>query len=229
MNIAVILSGGSGSRMGTSTPKQYLIVKGKPVIEYAIDVFLNHGLIDILVICASNEWIQFIDKIVRKLDSHKQVFYAESGSTRQGSIINAFKVVKELVVSDEDVVLIHEAARPLLSKELITRCLDAMSEADAVLPVVPVKNTTYLSSDGKSIDSLLNRSQLWSGQAPEVFRFGRYYSIIQNNKNLLTLTGGTEAAFRAGLKCVLVEGEEKNFKITTQKDLVCFEAILESE
>ena len=117
---------------------------------------------------------------------------------------------------NQDIVLIHDAARPLVSNDLINRCYNGCKEADGIMPVNPVKDTTYLSEDGKHIQSLLNRSHLWGGQAPEAFRFGNY---IHGH-------GSTEIAFKAGLDCKMVEGDPMNFKITTPEDLSSFEAII---
>lgn len=230
MNVAVILSGGSGTRMGLSIPKQYFEIKGKMVIEYCLDTFLHLNRIDSILICLASEWIPRVKEVLSNHPITKPVYFAESGLTRQGTVINAMEALYRLGIDDNDIVLIHEAARPLVSETVICRCLEAMKYADAALPVVPVKNTTYLSHDGKSVDSILDRQQLWSGQAPEAFRFGAYYNVIKSSSigELLTLTGGTEAAFKAGLKCDLVEGEESNFKITTHTDLAIFEKILEN-
>ena len=230
MNIAVILSGGSGTRMGLSIPKQYVEIKGKMVIEYCFDTFLSLSSIDVLLICLANEWMPLVKEVLMNHPTSKPVFFAESGSTRQETVINAMEAINKLGVDDDDIVLIHEAARPLISDKVICRCLAAMEYAEVALPVVPVKNTTYMSCDGKSVDSIPDRKMLWSGQAPEVFRFGSYYNVLKRNGTgeLLTLTGGTEAAFKAGLKCVLVEGEEFNIKITTPTDLAIFEKILET-
>lgn len=230
MNIAVILSGGSGTRMGLSIPKQYYEIKGKMVIEYCLETFLHHNSIDSILICLASEWKPCVREVLVNHPTNKPVYFAESGSSRQGTVINAMEAINRLGVADDDIVLIHEAARPLVSAMVICRCLDAMAYAEAALPVVPLKNTTYVSRDGKSVDSIPERQKLWSGQAPEVFRFRSYYNVIKNSSTdeLLNLTGGTEAAFKAGLKCVLVEGEESNFKITTQTDLAIFEKLLET-
>ena len=217
--------------MGTATPKQYVEVGGQPVIAYCLQTLLHHEEIDVAIIAVAEEWQGFVQDCVEKIKSTIPVYYSRPGVVRQGSIINALHVAKQNGVEDNDIVIIHDAARPLLTKELTSACLRACLDADAVLPVVPVKDTTYLSHDGVHIDSLLERKTLWNGQAPEAFRFGPYYKanlqLTEEEPN--RITGSTEVAYRAGLKCVLVPGDPKNFKITTQEDLSHFETIIKNE
>lgn len=231
MNIAIILSGGIGARMGMNIPKQYVEVNNKPVIEYCLSTLFKHAEIDMGIIVAANDWVEYIQKSVNRVDAKIPVYYSSPGETRQGSIINALKKAKENGTEQTDIVLIHDAARPLLSVELITGCLKACDDADAVLPVIPVKDTMYLSRDGKHIDSLLERRTLWNGQAPEAFRFGKYYDANMNlsDDEIKSITGSTEVAYRAGLKCVLIPGDSNNFKITTPEDLSNFESIIKNE
>lgn len=228
MNIAIILSGGTGTRMGLSIPKQYVEVKGIPVIQYCLATLLEHKMVDMAVIGVADEWLEYVQQCVKRLSPKIPVYYSKPGDTRQGSIINALKVTKEEGASDNDIVLIHDAARPLLTANLVTECLNACKDADAVLPVIPSKDTIYLSQDGKHIDSLLERKTLWNGQAPEAFRFGSYYeaNMKLSEEELKRITGSTEVSYRAGLKCVLIPGDTGNFKITTREDLSNFEAIM---
>lgn len=231
MNIAIILSGGVGSRMGLSMPKQYIKVSGRPVIEYCFETLLKHNEIGMAVVGVADEWVDFVQESINRVNPAIPVFYSKPGAVRQGSIINALKVAKDNGAKDDDIVLIHDAARPLLSAKLTSDCLAACKDADAVLPVIPVKDTTYLSRDGKQIDSLLERKTLWNGQAPEAFKFGSYYkaNLDLTEEELNCITGSTEVSYRAGLKCILIPGDTNNFKITTKEDLSNFESIIKNE
>lgn len=228
MNIAIILSGGVGSRMGMNMPKQYLEVNGKPIIWFCLKVFNENPNIDAIVIGRAEEWSEFVEKQIQSLNTDKPVFYSIPGETRQYSIFNALKVVKEYGYTDDDVVIIHDAARPLVSHALIDDCLMACAESDAVLPVIPVKDTLYQSVDGKSITNLLRRNELFAGQAPEAFRFGKYLRLHEKTtrNELLEINGSTEIAYKGGLKVKLIKGDEMNFKITTPEDLSNFENII---
>ncbi len=231
MNIAIVLSGGVGSRMGLNKPKQYVEINNIPIIEYCLNTLFHHDEINMCIIGVADDWLDYVKKSVHRLKTQIPILYSKPGDTRQGTIINALKVAKENGAAHLDIVLIHDAARPLLSEKLITDCLKACEDADAVLPVIPVKDTTYLSQDGVHIDSLLERKTLWNGQAPEAFKFGSYYeaNMKLSEEELNRITGSTEVSYRAGLKCVLIPGDTNNFKITTPEDLSNFESIIKNE
>ena len=231
MNISIILSGGIGSRMGLNLPKQYVMVNEQPIINYCLKTFLENDYTDAIVIGVADEWKEFVQEHLKKLKPNKPIYFSESGETRQYSIYNALKIVKQNGFSDNDIILIHDAARPLVSHNLINRCYEGCKDADGIMPVIPVKDTTYLSEDGKHIQSLLNRSHLWSGQAPEAFRFGKYLKVHDemSREDLLKINGSTEIAFKEGLDCQMIEGDPMNFKITTPEDLSNFEAIINKE
>lgn len=231
MNIAIILSGGVGSRMGLNIPKQYVVVNGQPIISFCLQTFLCNKHTDAIVIGVADEWKEYVMEQMEKLHPAKPVFYAAPGETRQYSIFNALRVVKDQGYSEDSIVIIHDAARPLVSDELINRCYEACDRADGSMPVIAVKDTTYYSEDGKSITSLLDRSKLWAGQAPEAFVFGKYLQIHESmsHEELLKINGSTEIAFKQGLKVEMVEGDPMNFKITTPEDLSNFESIINSK
>ena len=116
----------------------------------------------------------------------------------------------------------------MVSRELIQSCLEGCNEADGVLPVIPVKDTLYQSVDGQCIKNLLNRNELFAGQAPEAFRFCKYLALHEQmpREELLMINGSTEIAYKGGLKIKLIKGDVMNFKITTPEDLTNFETII---
>ena len=228
MNIAIILSGGVGTRMGKDIPKQYIEVNNLPIISYCLKTFLSNENIDAVVIGVADEWRDYVEKQIELFNSNKPVHFTIPGETRQYSIFNALNLIKGLGYKEDDIVIIHDAARPLVSNELINSCLNGCLHADGVMPVIPVKDTIYLSRNAKEIDSLLNRNHLWAGQAPEAFVFGKYLNVhdAMSREDLLKINGSTEIAYNAGLKIELIEGDFMNFKITTPEDLSNFENII---
>lgn len=236
MNIALILSGGTGMRLGSDIPKQYIKINEKPVIFYCLETILQHPEIDGVQIVAEKCWQQFIVEEIEKQRAEngadtfigemwKQKFrgFSAPGATRQLSIVNGLED-SLAYASKEDIVLIHDAARPCVTADLISQGFCALRGHDGVLPVLPMKDTIYSSRDGKNITSLLNRNQLFAGQAPEIFMLGKYYEA---NKALFPakiteINGSTEPAILAGLDVVMIPGEESNFKITTRADLERF-------
>ena len=214
--------------MGASIPKQYIEVDGKPVIWYCLKTFFENPLIDSVVIGRAEEWAEYVEEQVRSVMTDKPVYYSLPGETRQYSIFNALMEAEKHGAEEDDIVIVHDAARPLVSDAIINSCLLGCHEADGTLPVIPVKDTLYQSVDGENITSLLKRDELFAGQAPEAFVFGKYLHLHKEmpHKELLSINGSTEIAYKGGLHVKLIKGDEMNFKITTPEDLSNFESII---
>ena len=224
MNYAIILSGGTGARLGLDIPKQYFEVNKKPILSYTVETLEQSDVVDGFVIVATPEWQDYVQKGLA--DSEKFMGFALPGENRQLSIYNGLCYLQDVLleVSDEDIVLIQDAARPNTSLELISRCFDLEAEEDGAMPVLPMKDTVYLSEDGKQVSSLLERKQVYAGQAPESFRFTKYLAANEAllPDAILKINGSTEPAILAGMKVKMVPGDEKNYKITTEVDLQKF-------
>lgn len=232
MNIALVLSGGVGTRLGTDIPKQYMEVNGRRIISYCLKTLFCHEAVDAIQIVAEEPWQQAvteeIDDMVRKGDigvDDRRKFrgFSVPGITRQLSVLHGLEDILSYACAD-DLVLIHDAARPLLSANLVSECFRTMEGQDGVLPVLPMKDTVYFSEDGEGISSLLERKRIFAGQAPECFVFGKYYEANQVllPEKILEINGSTEPAVLAGMKIKMIPGDEKNFKITTKADLERF-------
>ncbi len=226
MNIAIVLSGGAGTRLGAGIPKQYIRIAGKMLITYCLDTMIKHPDIDAVQIVAEPEWKADILKDAQNhaVDIRKIHGFSLPGQERQSSILNALSDIAQESELMADTVLIHDAARPNLSAEMISRCMDALRGHDGVMPVLPMKDTVYMSGDGRRVSELLDRSRIFAGQAPELFRFAKYFAA---NRRLLPdeirqIKGSTEPAIMAGMDIVMIPGDENNFKITTQADLERF-------
>lgn len=220
MNIALVLAGGTGTRLGADIPKQYIEVRGKMIIDYCLETMEHSNDIAEVWIVADEMWCEHI----KKVDKFKG--YACPGRNRQLSIYNGLKAIEESLTGEEKEVnvLVHDAARPFLTEKLIRECVKAIEGHDGVLPVLPMKDTVYYSEDGKVISSLINRDKLYAGQAPELFRLQPY---IQANEALLPdkillVNGSTEPAIMAGMDIVMIPGDENNYKITTKTDMKRF-------
>ncbi len=213
--------------MGTACPKQYLMVGQQPVIAYCLDIFEKHCEIDHIVIVAAEEWRPFIQEWVDRKGITKFFGFADAGRTRQHSILNGLEVSTGCTPHD-GVVIIHDAARPLVSDQIISDCLAGAHQDGGAMPVITVKDTTYFSRDGKQIDQLLDRSCLYAGQAPEAFRLGEYLAIHHqvDDDEIANTAGTSQIAYKHGMKVRLVKGSERNIKITTVEDLNTFEVIL---
>lgn len=235
-NYAIILAGGNGSRLGSDTPKQYLHVGGKMIIEYCLETIAAHHMITGIQIVAADEWQYYISGFIESEGEKLQTKYmgfSEPGRNRQESILHALLDIGK-IAKTQDCVMIHDAARPLLKPELISTCLEYLNKPDAaydgVMPVLPMKDTVYMSKDGKAVSMLLDREQIFAGQAPEFFRYGRYLKANQIlwPDEILSINGSTEPAIMAGMNIAMVLGDEDNFKITTMTDLERFREIIKT-
>lgn len=231
MNILLLLAGGIGSRMNMGKiPKQYLIYNDRAIIMYSLLTFNKHEKIDKIIIVANSEWHKIIKEWMRKEKISKFMGFAEPGENRQLSIKNGLQIAAK-IAGYNDTVIIHDAARPLVSTQLITNCLNMIGRYDGVMPVIPAKDTYYLTSEDGCADKLLPRSRLVAGQAPEAFRFGQYLEAHNSvsYEEMLKINGSTEIAVKAGMKIITIPGEERNFKITTQDDLKLLSTYIDIE
>jgi len=229
MNVAIILAGGKGNRMGLALPKQYYEVNGKAVISYCLHTILTHEEIDAVQIVADELWHGYIIQQLFGLPyNDKFREFSAPGENRQLSIYNALVDVRGYAL-ESDTVVIHDAARPCVSEAQISDCLKAAKGHDGALPVLAMKDTVYLSGDGKAVSSLLDRGKVFAGQAPEVFLLGRYYEANRAllPDKILEINGSTEPAVMAGMDIAMIPGDERNFKITTAADLECFREIVQ--
>ena len=227
MNIALILSGGTGRRMGLDKPKQYIEVCDRPIISYCMETLSGHNGIDAIQIVAEEEWRELILGSMEQLVKTKFKGFSRPGDNRQLSILSGLEDIREYA-DDSSYVLIHDAARPMLAAHQISDCLDAVIGHDGVIPVLPMKDTVYSSEDGRTITSLLKRNQIFAGQAPEFFILGKYYeaNTALLPDDILRINGSTEPAVMAGMDIAMIPGDEGNFKITTEADLERFREIV---
>lgn len=225
MAAALVLSGGTGARMGTDVPKQYIEAGGRCIISYCIETLSRHGDIGTLQIVADGRWHEKIRQCLEKYDINKKFRgFSAPGENRQLSILSGLSDIRKYV-GDDEIVLIHDAARPMLSERLITDCLLAAIGHDGAMPVLAMKDTVYQSADGKRIGALLNRGEVFAGQAPEAFVLGKYYEANMSlmPDRILKINGASEPAVMAGMDIAMLPGDEGNFKITTGGDMERFE------
>lgn len=221
MNFLIILSGGTGSRMNSDIPKQYMEINGKPIIRYTMEQF-DYDVFESIVIVVSDVWKKYMIKIINDLGLEKKCIFASAGTSRQASVLNGLNCINSK--NNNDIVVIHDAARACVKMELVNHLIEACKNYDGVMPVIPVKDTIYMSKDGKAISSLLNRDELFAGQAPEAFKLMKYKEINKNlsKEELANVRGSSEIAFKNNMSIGLIPGDESNFKITTPTDLERF-------
>ncbi len=220
----ILLSGGKGTRAQGSVPKQYAKKDGRMMVTQTFGTFAVNPLIDgaqvVMDPIYKEEFAKELKEVPLGCGEEFPVGYSLPGETRQLSIWNALKDL-EGVLDEDSLIIIHDAARPYVSKDLIERVVTGAFGYGGCIPVLPVTDTVYGSSDGRKIDSLPDREKIFRGQAPESFRFGDY---LRANKALFPeriyrIQGSTQPAFLHGMDVAMVFGDEENMKVTTGDDL----------
>ena len=222
MNFGMILAGGVGSRMGIKNlPKQYVEVNGKPVLVYTMEQFEKCTDVDKIIIVADTVWHNQITEWCLQYNITKFSGFAVPGETRQESVVSGLLACEAQQVSPQDIVIIHDAARPLVSTKLISAGIDAAVEHSAVLAAITTKDTIYLCQDGCSVTGLFDRSTLLCGQTPETFNLSLCLELNRaaTLEELKQYHGCSELAFAHNQRVHIIPGEEMNFKLTTQEDL----------
>lgn len=234
MNIALILSGGTGTRMGGDIPKQYIEAAGRPIFSYCMETIFGHNKIDGVQIVADVRWQEEIRSRMEELignDMWSSRFrgFSLPGQNRQMSVFHGLEDIRRYG-DYEDYVLVCDAARPTLSSRQITECLEGAVGHDGAMPVLPMKDTVYYSHGGQRVERLLERSAIYRGQAPEAFLLGKYYEANRRllPDKILEINGSTEPAVMAEMDIAMIPGDESNFKITTRADLEHFQSLVQT-
>ena len=225
--IVLLLSGGIGARVGGSLPKQYIEVNGRMIVSRCIGRVLECGSISGLWIVADESWQEAIAESVPERE--RILGFSAPGQNRALSILNGLRGIRN-VCPEDTIVIVHDAVRPLVSVETLEACINACSQHDGAMPVLPMTDTVYYGdTSGSRVERLLDRSRIYAGQAPEAFRLGKYLEATERllPEKILSINGSTEPAILAGMDIAMIPGDKGNFKITTREDLEHYRRIVE--
>jgi 2-C-methyl-D-erythritol 4-phosphate cytidylyltransferase len=227
VNAGLVLAGGVGTRLTSGIPKQFIEVAGKPLIMYCLMSFERCADISFIEIVAAEAWRDRISEWIEYGRIRKFRQFAAPGPTRAHSVRNGLLALSG-ELGAEDTIVIHDAARPLVTEADISRCVKASVGRDGATPVVRPRDTVYRSADGERISALLNRDELFAGQTPECYNFTKYLAAHRApaEGEPARATGGSEIAFRSGMDIRLYEGNERNIKVTTEADLMYVKYLL---
>lgn len=220
---ALIVAGGSGKRMNRSISKQYLELKGKPILAYTIEKFQIPEIDEIVVVIKKDDEDIFRREITERygFENIKTVY---GGKERADSVVNGLKALSE----DTDTVLIHDGVRPFVSRETILENIEKAEEFGAVLTAVPSKDTVKIAENGFVKDTP-QRSNVYLAQTPQSFRKEIIAEAYKNVGTSERITDDSMAAEAYGKDVYIVEGTYDNIKITTEEDLPIGEKIIESQ
>lgn len=214
---AIIAAAGRGTRFGGSSPKQLALLNGIPLLKWSVDAFLRSDLITSVVVSLPAELAG--DPPPYLFSSHKPVRVVAGGARRQDSVANAFEVAAENV----DIVAIHDAARPLVSDEVIARTVRAAANTGAAIAAVRARDTVKRAAQSGRIVETLSRDEIHLAQTPQAFRV----EVLRDALRLADdVTDEAMLAERAGYEVHVVEGDPRNLKITTPEDLAMAERLV---
>jgi 2-C-methyl-D-erythritol 4-phosphate cytidylyltransferase len=227
VNVALVIAGGSGKRMGQDVPKQFLNVEDKPIIVYTLEAFEHHPLIDEIVVVCIPGWEKVLEAYARQFGISKLSGVVEGGSNGQGSIRNGVRFLEHSHEKD-DIVLVHDAIRPLVSAEIISDCVRVAESEGSAVSVIPSAEALLSSPDAHSSESLVDRSTTWRTQTPQGFPLGTL-SQMHNEAEEREITDSVASctlAVELGIEVHFCLGSEKNIKLTTVEDIDIFRALL---
>ncbi len=225
--IGIVLAGGQGKRMNSNISKQYIIIEDKPILYYSLKTFEDEKDIDeVILVVGDGETKYCKEDIVDKYNFTKVKKIVVGGKERYNSVYNGLLAIE----NDDSYVLIHDGARPLLSKDLLLRMIKSVYEYKACVAAVLVKDTIKMADDNNFVESTPLREKMWSVQTPQAFRYSlvkeAYDKLIKEEVSVTDDAMAVEAMLGYPIK--LIMGDYKNIKVTTNEDLLIAKALLNS-
>lgn len=229
MNIAVIFAGGVGRRMHTqSRPKQFLEYQGKPIIIYTLELFDNHPMIDGIVVACVEDWIPFLEKMIKKFEINKVKRIVSGGETGQDSIYNALIASGKIADGHDDIVLIHDGVRPLITEQTITDNILKVRKEGSCITCIPATETFIVCQPNGSLE-IPTRADSLIARAPQSFFLK---DIVEAHRRAIAegrhdFIDSCSMMHYYGHKLGRVIGPMENIKITTPTDYFVFKAMVE--
>ncbi len=223
---AAVLAGGSGLRMGGKLPKQFLDVCGKPIIIRSIEVFFDSGSVDGIFVAVSSDYIDYTRELIARFMPDADITVVAGGSNRNETLLNVLHCIGD--VNDDDIILTHDAVRPFIDKRIIDENIAAAMQYGACNTVVPAVDTILRSSDGKFIESVPVRSEIFHAQTPQSFNVKKLLELYEKLScaEMEQFTDSCSVFLSAGEKVFLVQGDRNNIKLTYPEDMERAENII---
>jgi 2-C-methyl-D-erythritol 4-phosphate cytidylyltransferase len=220
MNIAIICAGGNGERMHTKESKIFLRVNGKPIIYYTLKTFAEYQAIDAIMVTARMPDVQRLRRLIDQDRIGKVISIEQALVTRQESTYKALLHLKDMDISSDSYVLIHNAVNPFVRHAELDRCLEAAREYGASLLGFEATDTVKVVDDGQFIDHTPNRSNVWIAQTPQIIRFDIALKAFEAaSEREFIATDDTTLVEAIHERVKFIECSRENFKITYPQDM----------
>lgn len=234
MIYGAILASGKGTRMNSASniPKQFMKLGDKPIIIHTIEKMLESDRFDYLYIAVPHDLYDYsIDMISEYIDTSKldKINIISGGKERMDSIQNIItSISKNDSVNEDDIIVIHDAVRPFITKKIIDDSIEGVKQYGAVVASIPVSDTLLISEDGNNINQIPKRSLYYKGQTPDSFNLKLFINLFNNltEEQKKEATGTSQVCSLNNYPIHIVPGDDINFKITTESDLVIAESII---
>lgn len=231
MNIALIIAGGVGQRMGQDIPKQFINVDNIPVIVYTMAAFQKHPEIDAIEIVCIDGWHDVLYAYAKQFGISKLENVVSGGKNGQDSIRNGLIDISNRHSADDDIVLIHDAIRPLVSQDIISDNIRVCRECGNAITVIPCNAAMLKTFDGIQSESQVPRDNLKETQTPQTFFLKGIVNAHKEalDKGVVASVASCTMYIELGKKLYMCKGSEKNIKLTTVEDVEIFKALLNAQ
>ena len=225
--VGLIIAGGSGARMGQNIPKQFLTVNDRPIIVYTLEAFQNHAEIDEIAVVCIEGWEQALWAYAKQFNIDKLKYVVPGGENGQGSIRNGVYELEKHFDRD-DVVLIHDAIRPMISPEIISDCIAKTVKYGNAITVIPCAEAMLETEDQIASEASYPRDNLKRTQTPQGFKIGEICDLHRAalEAGITNSVASCTLMVEMGKKVYFSAGSEKNIKLTTVDDIDIFKALL---
>ncbi|MGM0883316.1 MAG: IspD/TarI family cytidylyltransferase [Bacillota bacterium] len=230
MNIAVIIAGGSGQRMNQDIPKQFINVFDKPIIIHTLQVFQNHPDIDAIAVVCLDDWKEILRAYSKQFNITKLKWVVSGGSNGQASIRNGILALEE-DCNPEDIVLVHDAIRPMVSMDIISDCIVKCRTYGSAIAAISCAEAVLKSDDKIKADESISRDSLMRTQTPQAFKYSRLKWAHKEalSRGITNSVASCTLMVELGESVYFSAGSEKNIKLTTIDDIEIFKALLQSK
>lgn len=229
MNVALIIAGGSGNRMGQDIPKQFMHVENCPIVIHTMKCFEQHPDISAIAVVCLEGWETVLRSYANQFSITKLKWIFPGGKNGQASIHNGIQGLKDAGCQDDDMILIHDAVRPLLSQEIISSNIAICEKYGYAITGIKCREAILESDDGFSSTTSIQRDKLVRTQTPQTFRLKNIIEAHREAKErgiMNSVASCTLMAELGGREMHIVPGSEKNIKVTTVEDLEILKALM---